>query len=164
MAYSALTDAETNAGEPGTQSLFKKIKDDLIDHESRILTAEGANAQLFPIEFAVEGEINDSAAVDGLLHYRVSAALTVLAIRALVITAGSSGTLSVDVEYKRGAGSWTSLLTGAITIAFGTGDLATAAGTLSVTDLLAGDFLRLNVNSIQTGMQDFVVYVENKGA
>jgi hypothetical protein len=163
MAYSALTDAETNAGEPGTQSLFKKIKDDLIDHESRIVTAEGANAQLFPIEFEVNGEINDSAIVNGLLHYRVSAALTVLAVRALVVTAGSAGTLSVDVEYKRGGGAWTSLLSAPITIAFGSGNFATASGVLSVTGLLAGDLLRLDVTSIQTGMKSFAVYVENKG-
>jgi hypothetical protein len=164
MAYNALTDAETNAGRVVAQSLMKKIKDDLADHESRVASTEGAIAQLMPIEFNVYGILNAPSAETEIMIYRVSAAIQVLAVRAIVKTAGTSGTLSIDVEYKRGGGAWTSLMSGPISIGFGSGDLATSSGVLSFTDLLAGDVLRLNINSVQDGMTDFSVYIENKGA
>lgn len=98
---------------------------------------------------------------DGILFHRVDAAITLNTFRVIVNDAGTSGTLTVDMEYKRGAGAWTSILSSPVSIASSSGDLAAAVGTLSVTSLDAGDFLRLNVDATQASIESFSVIVEN---
>jgi len=164
MAYTEITSAEVAAGEAVKQELFTKVKDDLIDHESRMITTEAAIGRLPPIEFAVLGEIAAPFALDGVLHYRVEQDLTITAARLFIVTAGSAGSAVIDVEYKRGAGAWTSILSATISAAFGTGSLSVTTGVLTFQAMLAGDLLRLNVDSVQTNMKDFSVYLENESA
>lgn len=56
MSYDAITSGETNAGQPVKESLLKKVKDNFIDHETRITANENAIANkhvdsLFNISF-----------------------------------------------------------------------------------------------------------------
>lgn len=164
MAFTAITDAEIEVGEPTTKPLFEKIQDNFDDHETRIGATETGLTARPPIEFGVFGILQTSFAKDGILYYRVPIALTITGVRLFVVNAGTSGTVTVDVEYKRGAGAWSSILTTEISSDFTDGDLHVEAGTLSFTSLQAGDFLRLNVDSVQVNMEDFSVYVENEVA
>lgn len=162
MAFETLTTAEITAGKPTAQELFRKLKGSLDDHESRLLTVESAVNQLPPISFDVIGTLNSPTAMDGVLHYRANRALNLLAVRLFVVNAGSAGTLTIDVEYKRGAGAWTSVLDTVISASYTSGDLYVTSGVVAVSAIHSGDLLRLNVDSVQTDMTDFSVYLENE--
>lgn len=162
MAFETLTTAQIQAGKPTAQELFRKLKNSLDDHESRLITVESAVNQLPPISFDIVGTLNSPTTMDGVLHYRVNRALNLLAVRLFVVTAGTAGTLTVDVEYKRGAGAWTSVLDAPISAGFGSGDLYVTSGAIAVSGIHSGDILRLNIDSVQTEMTDFSVYLENE--
>lgn len=164
MSFSTLASALIAAGKAVKQEIFTTIKGDLDDHESRLITAEAAIGRLPPISFNVVGALNSPLTMDGALVYRVEANLRVTAARLLIKTAGASGSVTVDVEYKRGAGSWTSILASTISASYTLGDLALVSGTLSIQDFMAGDLLRLNIDAVQDNMQDFSVYLENESA
>lgn len=164
MAFTTITAEEIEVGEPTAKQLFEKIKDNLDDHESRIGAAETGLTARPPISFGVFGVLQNTFAKDEMLIERVPVALTLTAARLFIKTAGTSGTTTIDVEYKRGAGAWTSILTSVISSPYTDGDYFTATGTLAETSLLPGDLLRLNVDSVQVDMEDFVVYIENEVA
>lgn len=164
MSYATITPEEIQVGEPTAKPLFDKIKGDLDDHESRLGATEVAATTRPPIEFGVFGVLQSPLTYDGILITRIDINLTITAVRLLVKLAGSSGTVSVDVEYKRGVGAWTSILTGNVSVAQAAGDYAIASGVLAVTDLEAGDLIRLNVDSVQVDMEDFSVFLENEVA
>lgn len=162
MAFTAITDAEIEVGEPTAKPLFEKIQGNLDDHESRLGSAETGLTSRTPIQFEVNGLLTSEFIKDGLLIYRVASSLTLTAARLFVHLAGNVGTVTVDVEYKRGAGVWTSLLTGEISSVYTDGDYHVESGTLNVTALQAGDLIRLNLDSVQSGMKGFTVYLENE--
>lgn len=116
-----------------------------------------------PIEFAVTGILNDPMSVTEAMIYKIFDTTTITSCSLLVGTAGTSGTISVDIQYKRGAGAWTSILSAPITALYSTGNYYSANGTLAVQNLLAGDLLRLNINSVQSGMKNFSVFLERSG-
>lgn len=164
MAYDAITSAQIAAGEAVKQELLEKVKGNDADHESRLLVVEAALGRLPPIAFDVVGTLSAPLALDGALAYRVEADLTVTACRLFVKLAGTSGSVTVDVEYKRGGAAWTSILSAPISAAYGTGDYYTTSGTLTFQDFEAGDLIRLNIDAVQDEMEDFAVYLENESA
>jgi hypothetical protein len=112
-----------------------------------------------PIEFSVFGTLNGVTQSEALV-YRVPRNLTVTAVKAMVKTAGSAGNLVVDIKKKTGAGSFTSILSSAISVAYTAGNYAVGTGTVTTTSLSTGDILSLDITSVQTNMVDFAVYVE----
>ncbi len=164
MAYVTITDQEIEVGEPTAKPLFDKIKDNLDDHEDRLGAIEVAATSRPPIDFGVFGIMQAPFAYDGLLIYRTPIDITATGVRLLQKIAGASGTLTVDIEYKRGGGAWTSILTGPISLTSADGDLALESGVLAITDFLAGDLFRLNVDSVQADQEDFIAYIENEVA
>lgn len=164
MAFTVIQSAIIAAGKAIKQELLTFIKENFDDHESRLIVAEAAIGRLPPICFDVVGALNSPLTMDGALIYRVESNLRVTAARLLIKTAGSAGSVTVDVEYKRGAAAWTSILTGTISAAFGSGSNFVTTGTLAFQDMLAGDLIRLNIDAVQTNMEDFSVYLENESA
>jgi hypothetical protein len=164
MPQVPITEEEIEVGEPTAKPLFDKIRGNLIDLDARVSASEVGATSRPPIEFVVVGLLNGTFAYDGLLFTRVDINLSLTGARLVVKVAGTSGVVSVDIEYKRGVGAWTSILTGPIEADFSDGDMHLESGVLAVTDLEAGDYLRLNVNSIQDGVEDFSVFLENEVA
>lgn len=160
MAFTAITSVQIAAGEPTAQELFTKTKDNFDDHESRITVLESAILSAAPIRFGVTN-YNDFLPATQVDVERIPYNLQILSARILVIDAGTSGTLQVDLEYKRGANPWTSIFSSLPSVPFSDGDYALSSnGIVSVTDLLLGDLLRLNINSGQAGNVQFLVLVE----
>ncbi len=154
MVYDPIDDAEIEAGQPTKQELWNKVQDDLDDHEARIQAVEtGSLTTFLDMEFPVVGDYSIYGARDGLSIHRVSVAITILAGRVMVFTAGSAGTTEIDIEFKRGGGAWTSLFNTKPSVASGAGDFAVSSnGVLnsSNVDLEVGDLIRLNIDSVQT--------------
>lgn len=164
MVFETITDGEIAVGEPTTRPLFQKVKNSLDDLDDRVSSTEVGASSRPDIEFGIAGLLPEAYAADGVMLTRVSLDIALLACRVLVNVAGSSGTLTIDVEYKRGGGAWTSILSAPISVDSADGDLAIESGTLVVTDLLTGDLLRLNVDGVQVDMSGFVVLIENEVA
>lgn len=162
MSYTAFTSAEIAAGEPVKQELWQKVKDNDADFDSRLGTAENSVGRLPPIEFYSVGTVTTPTAMDGALKTRIEANTTILAVRLVVFDAGSAGSCTVDVEYKRGGGAWTSVLSAPISASYSSGDNYVTSGTLVFTALQSGDLLRLNIDAVQTDMEDFAVFVERE--
>lgn len=162
MAYTAITTAEITAGEPTTQDLFTKIKDDFDNHETRITNVELAVSSYRPLEYEVNGGYwGLTVPYTGLLYDRINFNMTLLAARLIIYQAGTSGTTEVDVEYKRGAGAWTTIFTTTPSVAYSAGDLAISTNAiLAVTSLEAGDLLRVNLDTVQQVAFGFKLQLE----
>lgn len=161
MAFTPLDSNMIAAGKPTRQELFQATKDNFDDHETRITSLQGSIGQSIPIDFAITGEVSQGYVMNGLLHHRIHQNLTVLGVRLMTMSAGSAGTIEVDVKYKRGASPFTTLLTANITQGFAAGNYAVTSGVIGFPNLLLGDILRLDVVSVQTGAREVHVYIEN---
>lgn len=160
MAFITLTSADLVAGEPTKQEIFTGIKSNEDDLDSRLTAVEGSTNLYRPIEFSVLGLYGDNIVKDGLMYDIVRFDITVLNVLLFIHDAGTSGSTTIDVEYKRGAGSFTSILSSPLSVASGSGDYAVGAGVLSTTSLLTNDILRLNVDAVQALGQGFSVLIE----
>lgn len=163
MSFTALTTSQIQVGEPVAQELFQKTKDNFDDHETRISANEAAINVYRDDFFHVFGDSYwVHAPIDGVLTSRLNFAISVLSARLYVVDAGSSGTLLIDVEYKRGAGAWTSIYATQPSVAFGAGDLAVDSNGVLSNDVISnglslGDYLRLNIDTGQVGNKEFFV-------
>jgi len=160
MAFVTISSADILAGEPTKQELFSTIKDDLDDLDARVTVTESAGNLYRPIEFNVLGLYGDGIVQDGLMFDVIRFDITILNVLLFIHDAGTSGSTTIDVEYKRGVGAFTSVLTSPLSVSSASGDYAIGTGTLGTTSLLTGDILRLNVDAVQVLGQGFSVLVE----
>lgn len=158
MAFVTLATANIATGEPVTNTLITQIKDNEDDLNSRLASVEGA-ANVYPPSFFTV--IGNGQVKDGLAYLRVPFDITILGARFYIFeTNGTvSGTLTIDIEKKSGVGAFSTILSSVISTTSGT--LYTVnSGTLSVTSALAGDFIRLNQDSVMTGCLGYQVIFE----
>lgn len=164
MPFTALTSTEIASGKPNSSSVFSKLKDNFDNHESRLLVVESGGAVAYPpIIMRVNGYYAWKNLTNGLLKTTMNFNLTITGVRLIIDTAGSAGTTEIDLKYKRGAGAYTSILTTKPSVAFGAGNDATSTNAvldLAQVNLLAGDFLRLDLTSVQTGGNSFMVRID----
>jgi hypothetical protein len=158
MSYTAITTGEIASGEPVKADTQTKIKDNFEDHESRIQTIEtGAGTTYPPMTFRINGPYglySSGSPFTDITRTTTNFNITITGVRVLIDTAGSSGTTEVDVLFKRGAGSWTSILTTKPSAGYASGNnYASTNGVVNATyaDLLAGDLIRLDITSVQAG-------------
>jgi hypothetical protein len=156
MAFTSLTLSLLAAGKAITQDLWTKVKDNFDDHESRISSLEATTSSFMPLTWSVDGDYS-TIMVSGLAEgidrvHRLPFAITVLNCRLLIRTPGNSGTTQINVQYKRGGGAWTSIFSTKPSVAFGVGSYAQSSNqVITTTALLAGDLIRMNVDSAQGG-------------
>lgn len=157
MAFTSITSGQIQTGKPVTNTVLTTIKDDLDDLNSRVTSVEGTVNAYAPVIFEIPGP---GKIEDGAAYWRVPFNINIDGVRVAVIKAGASGTLTVDVEKKHGVGAFSSILSSTITAAYSSGDLYVASGTLSVSTASAGDWIRVNLDTLQTGMGDVQVIFE----
>jgi hypothetical protein len=164
MAYTALTDAEVATGKPTKSSMLTKVKTNLADHENRLQDLEGGlTSSPPPIIFYVPGSAAASYSVSGHLKTVINFNLTITGIRLYVDAAGTSGTHQIDLLYKRAAGGYISVLTTKPSVAYTAGDDAISSNAVldsGEASLLAGDILRLDIDSLQVEGANFYVRVD----
>lgn len=159
MAYNPLNLSELAAGEPNKQELWTKVRDNQADFNTRIGAVE--NLQQLPLFFRLQGRVDFGNLEIEIDVKRLNFDITILAGRLLTHNAGTSGSNEIDILYKRGAGAWTSIFSTKPVNAFGAGDWVVNTGILSVTSLLAGDLLRMDMTAVQavgdsiTGILEF---------
>jgi hypothetical protein len=157
MAFTPITSAQIEVGEPTKKEIFTKTKDNFDDHETRISSLEAGATSTVPGEFLIQdsGLVQDEAAFSAPIPFDI----TITDVKLTVETAGSAGTLEVDVLSDQG-GSFSTVLSGNLTRAFGDGDRSSvSAGSLVTTDVDANKFFRLDVKAVQTGMRNAKVQI-----
>lgn len=160
MAYSEITAAQIETNKPTANGLFTKVRNNFIDHESRISDLEAGIQTFNPISFKVVGGASIYAPRTAIEHVRLFNNITLTGGRIFVFVAGTAGTVEIDVQYKRGAAAFASIFSTKPSVAFGAGDYALSSnGVLSVTDLNVGDILRLDLITGQTDCEEFDVYL-----
>lgn len=160
MAYDAILTTEIEAGDPVTQDLFEKVRGNDADLESRLSVLESTVQTYPPIQFKIRGAASIYAPGTGLEYLRLFQNITLTSGRVLIFVAGSAGTAEIDIKYKRGASAFATIFSVAPSVLYSAGDYAVSTnGVLSVTDLLAGDILRLDLTTAQTDCEEFDVYL-----
>ena len=163
MSFTSIPTGWLDTGDPVKKELMDRIKDDLDDLDTRTSTVEAATTSETPIIFQVVGPYwNEGSSITNAASViRVPYDITLKNARLFLEDDGSSGTLTVDVKYSTDSGStWTTIFSSAPSIAQGGGDYGTDTGTLSVTDIDAGDLLKLDITSVMSGNEAFSVIME----
>lgn len=155
MAFITIPSNIIESGDPASQELFNTyIKDNLDDHETRIVGLEGGSNVVYPAHYwNINGPYETAVPLvwtDGII--RLPFAITVLSARLTIVTAGSSGTTEIDFLYKRGASAFATICSTKPSVAYSAGNMATSTNAVvSVTSLLAGDFIRMDITTTQAG-------------
>jgi hypothetical protein len=118
--------------------------------------AGGGGGSFLPIEFDVGGQYSVGGSTQTeVMIYRVPSDATISSVFLFVKTAGSGGTLQVDIQRSTNSGvSWSSIFSTKPSASAASGSYFTATngvisgGSLSLT---TGNLLRLNIDSIQSG-------------
>lgn len=163
MAFTTITTTEIEVGKPVTNTTADKIRQNFDDHEGRIGTLEtGVGVSYPPLILRVNGPYHIAGATNGILKTTTNFPITITGIRLLIDTAGTSGTTEVDVKYKRGVAAYTTLLTTKPSVSYSTGSdaLSTNGVLIGSPSLLAGDIIRLDLTSVQTGGVGFTVRID----
>jgi len=157
MAFTVITEASVDPGEPVTTDFGDDTRLNFDDHESRIVTLEGSITATRPIEFNIQGE---GVVADDIDFHRETTAITLTGIRILTLAdGGDSGSFTFDVEKSAaGGGAFSSILSGTVTAS--TTAFAVVSGTLTTTTIISGDILKLNVDAIRAGASGYVIQIE----
>lgn len=159
MSFLTIVSSWITSGKPTKQELFQRIKDDLDDHESRLSDVEAATVNTQPLKFLAQGQ---DVVGDRRDLIRVPYAMTVTGVRIVMHVPGISGTLSVDVQRQAVAdvGSFATILSANATLAFNGGTVSSSPS-IAIASIPAGALLRLDIDSVQLGGQDFDVEIEH---
>jgi hypothetical protein len=163
MAFITIPNSTIETGDPVTQELFQKVKDNFDDHETRITTNAANSAAFDPVAFHVTGKYASIGAKTDLMVYRAVFDFTILAARLVIWTAGTAGTTEVDVRLDDGTPA--TIFSTRPSVAFGAGDRAVSSNAvLSSTSVLAGEFLIFDQTAVQTKGDGYSLYLEIEAA
>ncbi len=172
MSFIPVTTNEIATGEPVSNNVQTKVKENLDNLNARVTTLEGGGSTVYPpIIMRVNGSYGESGDLAipavGLLKTTLNFNLTVTGARLIIDQAGISGVTEVDIEYKRGAGSWTSIFTTKPSVSYTAGNDATSTNAqldAGQVNLQAGDLVRLSISSVQARASGLMVrldYIKN---
>lgn len=152
MAFVTIDPLLIEVGEPTRKELFQGIKDNLDDLESRIVTAENAVNVNKEILFPIVGNYALTGIRLAAGYYKLTANITIQAVKIHQFKAYTSGTTEFDILYKRGGGAFTTIFSTKPTVTSANGDFYTSNnGVVSTTALLIDDIIRLDITAVQTG-------------
>lgn len=164
MAYIPFTNAEIAVGEPTSSVTFTKIKDNFINHESRIISIENGNNVIYePIIFSILGQYDTLGAQTNIFKTTCNFNMTITGVRIIINEAGSSGLTEIDLKKSHAGGSYTSIFTTLPSVAYSAGNDAISSNAILDSgncSLEAGDYLRLDTTAVQTAGRSFFIRVD----
>ena len=168
MAFSPINNTQIQPSKAVKTELFKKIKDNFDDHETRISNALVGTSKIEIFNLDVFNSSN-SASMTGLIYHKCIQNFRVTSVEIQIYEKGTliSGFLELDVKKNSTPDNtgMTSILNILPKIDFSTAnDYDSNAGTLNPTlqTLTVGEFLRLDITQIPNNLSKFriVVYGE----
>lgn len=168
MAFTPISTSEIATGQPVSNETATKIKGNFDSLDSRMTSLEGGGSTVYPpIIMRVNGTYGESGDLvipaNGILKTTLNFNLLITGVRLIIDNAGISGTTEIDLKYKRGVGSYTSIFTTKPSVGFGSGDDATSTNAilnLSQVNLQAGDILRMDITSVQARAVGMMVRID----
>lgn len=146
-------------GQTIDQTWFNLVNDELVTTAGRV--DKIVDGQVF--DFFISGYYAAGGPLTQIYLTKLGQDITILAALLRIVTAGSSGNTEIDVLFKRGAGSWTSVFTTKPKLPSSAGDGAdsdTGTGATAAVvntlyqDLQADDLLRIDITSVQGGVPE----------
>jgi hypothetical protein len=164
MSFISITTGEITSGQPVSSTTQGKIKTNFDDHESRLESIESGSSVQYPAALMeVNGRYSILGSLDKILVSTTNMNVQITGVRLGILNAGSTGTTSARLQFKRGAGSWTNILSTPVTMPSSAGDysLSTAA-TLdpTYTSLMAGDLIAVDLVSSQANASGFYLRID----
>ncbi len=150
MAYS--TPNSIIVGDPVKKDNYDKLKNNSINHETRIAALEVGAASIVIIDTNIHNlgqYVNSSSTLEGMIHYQAKQDVTLSGAIISDLTGAASGTFEFDILKATAIG-------GVYTTVFSTLPSLTADGSakesinaaFSVTSVSAGDWLRFDITSV----------------
>lgn len=165
MPYVPLTAADIDAGSPTKEEIFQRIHDNMEFFDDEINDLQVVfKIDIFNLRFSgkltqyTSSELNSFVPV-----YVAPAAGTIVNFVATLLTASTSGTLSIEIDKSTDDGvNWTPLLSTPVTLTGTT--VGSQSGAVSFTSPAAQDFnqndmLRIRFTTAQTGQGNFHISI-----
>ena len=165
MPYVALTDADLDAGSPTKEEIFTRIKANQESFNTDIENLK-QTAQIDIIDTKIGGSINtyNQAEIQTRMPvFKAPVSGTMTSVVMSLLTASTSGTLSVDIEISTDNGAnFSTVLTTAVTLT------GTTAGSISgavnfineaAQEFNQNDLIRIVIPGLQTGQGEFHVSI-----
>ncbi len=127
MVFTAITVGEIETGEPVKSSTQTKIKANFDNLDDRLTSLEGGSSTVYSnISLRVNGAYGESGDLTipytGITKTTCNFNITITGVRILVDQAGISGTTEIDLKYKRGSGSYTSIFSTKPSVGYASGN------------------------------------------
>lgn len=163
MAFSAINSSNIEVGDPVTAELWGLVKSNFDDHETRINSVEGGASKIVIINDLVVGSgqlAGASGSVEGVAHIRVPVNGTLTTAVISTTAAGSSGTTEIDVlKASTIAGTYTTVFSTKPSVTSAASPGSSSNAVFSTTAITAGEFLRVDLTSLQVGQEPFIITV-----
>lgn len=170
MAYNPIPSGEITTGQPVQSKTLNTIKENFESLNDRVGTLEGGGSTVYPpIIFRVNGDYGDAIDFDvvtqglGILKTTLNFSIVITGVRILIDKAGSSGITELDLKYKRGVSSYTSIFNTLPSVSYTAGDDSISSNAVinpSGNTLEAGDILRLDLTQVQNMAKNFIVRID----
>lgn len=155
MAFVPIPENPLLPGKPVTTDILAAIRSNFSNLDSRVTSVEGGGNVVYPpILLRLNGNYASIPLYEQTLLTTINFSLTLTGVFLICENAGSSGDTEIDVQYKRGVGSWTSVFNTKPKVNYADGALAISSNgvlNFSLVNLLAGDYLRLLLTAKQGG-------------
>lgn len=157
MAFIPITTEEITTGEPVSSSTQTKIKNNFDNIDNRITSLEGGGNTIYPpLIMRVNGTYGEPGDLqipaNNILATTLNFNISITGVRIIIDKAGVSGQTEIDIKYKRGPGTFTSIFSTKPSISYSEGDYATSTNAVlnpSEVNLAAGDILALSITEAQ---------------
>lgn len=172
MPYVPIDSNDIEIGKPTKKSIFKTIKDNLDDHESRIDSVQAGASKVEIFNFEVFGYINDYTIseltsigiTESTINYSVTAMTVSLQNNPQFLQSTSTGALEIDLEKSIDNGiTWTSIMTTIPSIPNGINSTGYKSTNGVINTLISsvnqGDLLRVSVKSMKENQGSFNITV-----
>ncbi len=166
MAFTSLAESLIAVGKPLVRSILNTLRTNQNDLDTRVTSVESAFSKVV----IYDGTINSSltyATATGLIFHRVQSAIDLTDAKVILFDKNgvSSGTVSIDIQKASATNDFSSSVTVFSTqpsldlsVASNFTESSNAVFTAAKT-LAEGDWLRIDISSNPTGLQNFGIYI-----
>ena len=158
MAYDPLTAAEIAAGKATKEEIFSKIKSNQDEFNTEIANLQGtSNVSVFDIHYSGSissyelDDVNDRSPI-----FKAPSAGTIVSFFATLLSASTSGSLSINIEKSTDNGvNWTPMTTSPLTLTGLVAGSTESSVTWSDDTVAQNDLIRLTFDATQVDQGDF---------
>jgi hypothetical protein len=164
MPFVAINSADIEVGDPITADLLTQIKDDLDDHEARILAGALVTTSVSIINTVIEIGSTSTLLTTGCLSVEILNNITITegSLQLFLKSPATTGSITIDIKKNNTTNptGFNSIFTILPTFNIASAsDYQKTTGTINATyqNLIVGDIVRLDLVSIPAGLQKIKV-------